>query len=812
MAALLQDLLYGIRVMRRSPVFSAGVIATATLAIGANAAIFSVAHAVLLRQLPFRNPETLVWMWSRQTVREKAPFNLADFLDYRDTNTVLQRLSAMGPWDATLTGSGEPERIPGLRASADLFDTLGVEAFLGRTLQAADDRAGAPPVVVLTHGLWERRFGADPAILGAKVVFDDQPFTVVGVLPPSFFFPLRDAQFAAPLAPESDPLRGVRRSVSYLRVVGRLQPGVSLGHARDGLSAIAARLAREYPNTNVRKIAVTLVPIADEIVGAYRAALTALAVAVAGVLLIACANLANLTLARGTARATEIATRLALGATRARLTRQLLTESMVLALVSGIGGIAAAMLGVKALLAFAPADLPRLHEISVDRTVLLFTLLTTLLAGIFFGLIPAFAASKADLNLALRDSSRGSSEGPHGRHARQFLVAAEVAIALVLLIVVGLFSRSFANLQAVKTGFDAAGAVAARVSLSPARYPDPRALAAYQRRVLTGLQSVPSVDSAGAVYALPLSGFYVRIEFTIEGRYTSRDRIPVAQYRFITPGYLRALGIPVVRGRGFSAQDSDTARPVILINETLAREFFGAANPMGAHLLLNDNNTGPRPLEVVGVVGDVRQLTLDGDATFDVYLPYDQLHPDNLGLARRMSWVVRGRFGSVPRLDEVRRAMRSADPSAAIADLQPVDQTIAAAVAPRRFNLLVLAVFAAAALLLSAAGIYAMLSYTVGRRMREFSIRSALGAGQRDLLLLILRQGITPALAGIALGLAGAFALTRTLSSMLYGLTAADPVTFSIVPLGLLLVALSACLGPGVRASRAAVHRPPAQQ
>jgi len=806
MRALIQDLRYGLRVMLRAPAFSAGVIATVTLAIGANAAIFSVAHAVLLRQLPFRDPERLVWVWSRQTSRGKAPFNVPDFVDYRDGNQVLERLSAMTPWNATLAGAGEPERIQGLRVSADLFATLGVDAAAGRTLRPDDDRPGAPRVAVLSHGLWVRRFGADPGVIGAKLVLDDAPYTVVGILRPAFFFPLRGAELAVPLAPDTDPLRGVRSSVAFLRAVGRLRPGTSLGRARAALTAIAARLQREYPDTNARKAGVIVVPIADEIVGGYRAALLALAAAVAGLLVIACANLANLTLARGAARATAIATRLALGATRGRLARQLLTESMVLAVVGGIGGAGAATVGVRALLALAPSDLPRMQEIAVDPTVLLFTLAATLVAGISFSLIPAFVASRANLNQALKEGARGASDGPRGRRARHGLVATEVAIAVVLSIAVGLLARSFANLQAVRLGFEAPGAVAARVALPPARYAARRSLLAYQRRALAGVLSLGAVESAGAVSLLPLSGQDARIDFTVAGRATDRDRVPTAHYRIVTPGYLRAMRIPVIRGRGFSARDNETARPVVLVNQALAHQYLGDGEPIGARLLVDDNNGGPRPLEIVGVVGDVRQLSLDGEPTMDVYLPYDQLHPDVMSLATaNMCWVVRGRIDSGARQEELRRALRGADPAVPISEPRSIEQSIAAAVAPRRFHLVVLAVFAAAALLLSATGIYAMLSYSASRRTRELAIRSALGAGRNDLLLLVLRQGMQPALVGIAVGLGAAFAITRTLSSMLFGLGATDPATFTIVPLALLFVALAACLGPGLRASRAAI-------
>jgi predicted permease len=805
MRTLVQDVRHGLRLMVKAPAFSAGVIVTTTLAIGANAAIFSVAHAVLLRQLPFRDPERLVWMWSRQTAREKAPFNVPDFMDHRDGNDVLEGLSAMAPWSATLSSAGDPERVQGLRVSADLFATLAVDAAIGRTLQPDDDRPGAPRVVVLTHGSWRRRFGGDPAVVGATLVLDEEPHTVVGVLRPSFFFPVRDAEFATPLSLDADPRRGIRGSVAFLRVIGRLKPGISRARAGEALSAVSARLQREYPDTNARKIGVTLGPIEDEIVGGYRAALLALMAAVAGVLVVACANLANLTLARGAARAVEIATRMALGATRGQLARQLLTESMVLAVIGGISGAAAAFVGVRMLVSVAPPDLPRLHEIGVDGSVLLFTLATTIAAGVTFGLIPALAGSRADLNQTLKESARGGSEGPRGGRLRRGLVATELAIAVVLSIVVSLLARSFANLQAVRTGFDPRGAMSARIVLPPARYTTPAAIAAYQRRVLTSILSLASVESAGAVSILPLSGQMVRVDFTVEGQVTARERVPTAQYRIITPGYLRAMAIPLIRGRGFSELDAEGSRPVALVNQTLARQFLADRDPVGAHLLVDDNNARPRRLEVVGVAGDVRQVSLDGDPTMDIYVPYDQLHADVLPLATGMYWVFRGRTDTGVGTEEIRQTLHSADPPVPISDLRSIQRSVAAAVAPRRFNLVVLSVFAVAALALSATGVYAMLSYSATRRARELAIRSALGARSTDLLLLVMREGLSPALLGIGLGLGAAFAVGRTISSLLFGLSPADPTIFAAVPLALLLVALAACLAPSLRASRGAI-------
>jgi predicted permease len=809
---VLHDLRHALRMMLKTPAFSAAVIGTMTLAIGANAAIFSVAHAVLLRRLPFQHPDQLMCVWSRQTIREKAPLNIPDFLDYRDGNDVFERLSALTTWNATLSGAGDPERVQGLRVSANLFETLGVDAALGRTLRPDDDRPGATRAAVLTHGLWVRRFGSDPDVVGTLLALDGESFTIVGVLQPSFFFPIRDAEFAAPLVLDADPRRAIRASVAFLRAIGRVRPGTSPVRAYDAMNAIAARLHRDHPETNARKIGVTLVPIADEIVGGFRTALVALAVAVAGVLVVACANLASLTLARGSARATELATRLALGATRLRLARQLLTESLLLAALGGVGGAGAAAAGIHVLLAIAPPDLPRMQEIAVDRTVLLFTLGTTVVAGVAFGLIPALVVSKADVHTALKDGTRGASDGRDRRCVRRGLVTAEVAVAVVLSIGAGLFARSVANLQAVRLGFDAAGALSARISLIPSRHPTPESLAMYQRRTLASVLSLPSIESAGAVSILPLGGQIARVNFTVAGRPIARERVPTAQYRMITPGYLRVMRIPVLRGRGLTDQDSRATRPVVLVNDTLARQFLDGTEPIGAHLLIDDNNTGFRPVEIVGVVGDVRQVSLDGDPTLDLYLPYEQLHEDVLGLATaNMYWVMRGHTASALRPEDVRQAreareaMTRADPTVPIAVLRPLDQVVAAAVAPRRFNLLVIEVFAAAALLLSAAGIYAVLSYSVSERGREFAIRSALGARPRHLVLLVVGQGLMPALAGVAVGLAAAFAIGRTVASLLFGVSANDPATFAGVSVALLVIAVAACLGPALRASRSGI-------
>lgn len=790
----------------KSPGFSIAAILTLAVTIGANVAIFSVVHAVLLRQFPFKDPDRLVWVWSRQTGRDRVPLNVPDFIDYRDRNTTLEYIAGIAPWSANLVHEGDPERIQGLRVSANLFALLGVDAALGRSLVPEDDRPGAPRVVVLTDGLWQRRFGADRTVLGRGLVLDGAAYTVVGVLPPQFFFPIRDAELAAPLSADTDPLRSVRNSVSFLRAVARLKPLVSRARAEEDMTAVAKQLQLEHPDANARKTAATVVPLAEEIVGGFRAALLALLAAVAGVLLIACTNLSGLMLARGSARRKEMAIRLASGATRSRLIRQLLTESALLGVLGGGLGVLVAAQGVNLLVRLAPADLPRLKEVGLDGAVLLFTIGISLLSSVFFGIVPALLVSRANLNEELKDGGRGSSEGRDRRRVRALLVAGEVALALVLLVVVGLFGRSFANVQAVRPGFDSQHVLSARLSLPRSQYDSRDRIVGFQRMLLTGVERLPEVESAAAISLLPLSGLIARIPFTIEGRPIPRAEVPSAQYRLVTERYFQTMRMPLRLGRNFGDRDTASTQPVVIINETLNRRFFGARNRVGDHLLLDDANDGPRTAEIIGVVGDVKHLGLDADPTPDIYLPYSQIHKDQIALATgNMFWVVRTHGDPHGLAAAVRQEMQQVDPQVPIASLRTMDQYLSASVAPRRFNLSLLAVFAFAAILLAATGIYAMLSYSIAQRAHEIAIRAALGARRRDILALIIGQGLRPALIGVGVGLVAAFAVTRTLTGLLFGLTPTDPATFGAVSIGLALVASAACIVPAVRASQAVV-------
>lgn len=778
---------------RKTPGFSVAVVFTLALTIGANAAIYSVVHAVLLKQLPFREPDRLTAMWSRRTDGAQGPLNVGDFVDFRDRNTTFDEFSAYTTWNANLTRQGDAERLPGMRATANFFRTLGSDVALDDTER----------VVAISDGLWRRRFGGVATIIGESIILDGAAYAVVSVLPPDFVFPIRDAEFVAPYSPDRDPLRTQRNSVNFLRVVGRLKPGVTVARAQDDLTGIAKQLQREYPDANARKIGAIVLPLADELVGPVRAALVALMAAVAGVLLIACANLASLMLARGSSRRKEMAIRLATGATRGRLLRQLLTEAMVFGLIGGVLGIGVAAAGVNALVALAPADLPRLNQVAIDAPVLGFTTALSLVAAVVFGSLPAIVVSRANVSEELKADARGASEGRDRRRARAAMVVAEVALALALLIAVGLLARSFFNVLAVNPGFDSRQVLTARLSLPATRYDTPQKVMAYVQQVSDRLSAVRGVRTAGAVSLLPLNGVAARVPFTPADRAIDHDRVPTAQYRLVSPDYFRAMGIPILRGRTFAPADTTSVPPVAAISDSLARRYFAGRNPIGAHLTFDDNNDGPRSAEIVAVVGDVKQIALDSPATMDLYLPYSQVHTDAVAWATaNMFWTIRVDGDPMALAESVRKVMQSVDRQVPIAGVRPLDRYLAASLAPRRFNIAVLAVFALAALVLAASGIYATLSYSVAQRSREIAIRMALGARARDIVQLVIAQGLTPAIAGVIVGLSMAIALTRFVSGLLFDVSAGDPATFVSIAGVLLVVACAACLVPALRAAR----------
>jgi putative ABC transport system permease protein len=797
--ALSQDIRQALRALANRPGFTLVMVVTLGLGIGANTAIFSMVNAVILQQLPFKDSGELIWIWSSRTDRDEAPFSIPDFIDLKEQNTSFERMIAFNDWPANLTGSGDAERLLGVRISADAFDMFGVNALIGRTLIPADDSPGSERVVVLTHGLWKRRFGGDENLLNKTLTLNGDSYTVVGVLPDSFMFPGSKAEMAIPLALHND-WRLSLRNANFLKIIGRVKKGVSSNLAQTDLDSICRNLRSLYPSTNATKQGVKLLALKDEIVGDFRLALTLLLGAVVLVLLIICFNLANLMLARASARRREIAIRLAVGATRAKLVRFLLVESMLLAIAGGALGLFMAWRGVDLLISLSPADLPRATEVSIDPAVLSFALGLSVITGLIFGLAPALHGSKADLIQDLKESGPVHSEGLRIGRAVRLLVVTEVAISLMLLIGAGLLVRSFIQLQAVKPGFDTRNLLIARLSLPKARYTDRQSVRNFHDNLQRALTGIPGVQSASAISITPLSDQILRTEFNVVGRPPlSREETPLAQYRIAGPDYFKTMGIPILSGRGFEELDTADTRWVIVINETLARRFWPGADPIGSHLKIEDLE---EEFEIVGVVGDVKQSTLDGDATYDVYLPVTQFPEEDVAfLTNTMFWAVRTGGNPLTMAHTVRAEIQAVDK-----DIPPtiktMDELIAASVAPRRFNLLLLEIFAGAALVLAAIGLYGLISYTVIQRTHEVGIRSALGAQPSHVVRMIMGQGLKLVLIGILLGLIGAFAFASIISSLLFGISPTDPNTFIAAALLLIGVGLLASYLPARRATK----------
>jgi putative ABC transport system permease protein len=799
---LAQDVRYGLRMLRKSPGFTAVAVLTLTLGIGANTAIYSLVSGVLLHPLPFRDPAKLMWVWCTRVDREKAFASIPNFYSFRDQNKVLDGLAAFGFWNPNLTGLGRPERLQGIRISAGAFDLLGATALKGRTLLPEDDNPAGGKVVLLSYGLWQRLGGSD-ALIGKTLNLNDESYRVVGVLPRNFLFPITAAQLAIPLRPEADPRR-FDRGDRFLRLLGRLKPGVTQGEAQAQLSTIAVQLSHEYPKTNAKDTGTKLVPLQQEITGNFRLALLVLFGAVGLVLLIVCINLANLLMSRATARRKEIAIRVALGGARARLIRQLLTESMLLAGIGSVLGVALAMWSIPALLALTPLELPRSGEIHLDGGVLAFALVVSLLAGFLFGVAPAIRATKTDMNEELKAGGRSSSDGAQRNRLREILVMAEVALSLVLLIGAGLFLKSFARIQAVEPGFDPRHVLTVRLSLPKGAYQTTADLTLFYRKLRANLLRLPGVQAAGAVSALPLSGTWATTDFMVEGhRPASPTDVPSAQYRFVTPGYFAAMRIPLLRGRDLDEGDATETQKIAIISQTLAQRFFASGNPIGAHIKVDSGKPNPPVIEIVGVVGDVKHLSLDAAPTADIYIPLEQMPEEwAVFVTNNMHWAVRCASDPVTLAPSVGRAIEDLDGNIAASSLWTMQQVLATSVAQQRFNMLLLAVFAVAALVLAALGVYGVMSYAVTQRTHEIGVRMAFGARPRNVLKLLVGRGLALTLGGVGGGVVAAFGVTRLAGSLLYAVDPTDFFTFFGVSVLLLIVAVLASYIPARRAMR----------
>ncbi|MBA3438660.1 MAG: ABC transporter permease [Pyrinomonadaceae bacterium] len=801
MRTLLQDIRYGMRMLLKSPGFTLVAVLALALGIGANTAIFSVVNAVLLRPLPYQDADRLVMVWEHNRLRNRPQnvINPANFLDWQEQSSVFDEMAAFHDFAVNLTGEGEPEQIPGQRASANLFSLLGVQAVVGRTFTHEDAQPNREPLIVISYGLWQRRFGGDPGVIGKTLMLDRRPVTVIGVLPADFKWFIKQGSLVGKEAEFWEPLsftaaHHIRRG-RYMTAVARLKPNVTYEQAQAEMNTIASRLEQQYVNFNTGW-GVNLVPLREQFVGSIRPALLVLLGAVGFVLLIACANVANLLLARAAARQKEMATRAALGAGRWRVVRQLLTESVLLAFFGGALGLLLALWGVDALMWFAPQDLLSLPRISINLPVLGFTLLVSVLTGIIFGLVPALEASRLDPSESLKETGRSMTGSTRSRRLRGAFVVAEVALALVLLVSAGLLIKSFMRLQAVDAGFDEKNILTMRVTLPASKYPEENQRIRFFKQTVERLETLPGVRSVGAISFLPFTGPGAATSFTIEGRPApAAGDSPVTDVRVTDDNYLRTMNIALLRGRTFTEQEATEKRGVVVINEAMVRKYFPGEDPIGKRIIVNMSDT-PEPTEIIGVVRDVKQQTLDEEVKAMVYWPHPQLAYSSLTL------VMRTESDPLSLATAARRGIQAIDQDQPIADVRTMEQWLATSIARARFNTLLLGLFASVALLLAAIGIYGVMAYSVTQRTHEIGIRMAFGAEGRDVLRLVLGQGMTLVAIGIALGLLGAFAATRVLASLLYGVSATDPMTFTIIPLLLVTVAFIANYIPARRATK----------
>ncbi|HWT02796.1 MAG TPA: ABC transporter permease [Pyrinomonadaceae bacterium] len=800
MGTLWQDVRYGFRMLTKRPGFTVVAVISLALGIGANTAIFSVVNATLLKSLPYKDPESIVLVWGSMAAegRNRTQVSATDVDDWRHQNGVFEDVTTYGNWSATLLGRGEPERIPGTQVGDGYFQIMGGTPLLGRVFSPEEQQEGKDFVVVLGHGLWQRRFGGDPAIVGQQVNLSGKPYTVVGVMPADFRpLPVSlvdpQGQFYRPVA---EPHDEAERSSRHLRAIARLKPGVTLAAAQSEMNVIAKRLAQEHPESN-SDYEVRLNTLSEDTVGGLRPTLLTLFGAVVFVLLIACANVGNLLLARSAARKKEIAVRAALGAGRVRLVRQLLTESVLLSLAGGALGLLLALWGTSLIESLGSQVTPLLSGVQIDANVLAFTLTISLLSGAVFGLAPAMQLSRPDLNEALKEGGRSGGASGSRSVLRSALVVAEVAMALVLLTGAGLLIKSTLRLRDVNPGFNAENLLTMNIALPSSKYPDKQSWVAFYERVLRGIESVPGVHSAGVTSVLPLSSNFDGRALAVEGQPRPRGEELSVDLYIATPGYLRAMEIPLVKGRALDDHDTENGQMAALVNETMARQLWPGQDPLGKRVKFPGSEKNPQPWRtVVGVVRDVKQYGLDKEDRMQLYLPEAQFAAPYMTLVVRTSSDPQGMVAAV------KNEILAVDKDQAAYNVATMEQLLSDSISLRKFSMLLLLILAALALTLAAVGVYGVMAYSVAQRTHEIGIRVALGAQTRDVFRLVLMHGMAQAVAGIVIGLAGAFALTRLMSSLLFGVSATDPLTFAGVSLLLASVALLACYVPARRATK----------
>ena len=814
MQTLAQDLRYAFRTFRQSPGFALAAVLSLALGVGANTAIFSVASALLLRPLPYADPERLVILWNRSPglgIMEDW-FSTAQYFDIKSGHRGLEAVALAIGGNYNLTGDGEPERIGTIRVSTNLLPMLGAHAEIGRLFSAGEDVPGTAGTAVLGHGTWMRRYGGDPKVIGRTLILNGQPYQVVGVLPARFDLPrevmptlggAEHAEVLLPLPLAADAAR-IRNREDY-NIIGRLKPGVTLAQAQAEMDAITARLRAEHADIYPPNGGLTfgVVPLHEEVVGDVRRSLVVLIGAVGFVLLIACANVANLLLSRALARQQEMAVRAALGASRGRILRQLLTESVLLALVGGALGLLFAAASLHGIHALGAKSVPRLDEVGIDGGVLLFTLLLSVASGVLFGLAPALRLGRVDLYANLKDAARGSSGTSsiwtRGHNMRRVLVVAELALSVMLLIGAGLLIRSFAQLQGTAPGFNARNVLTLELTMSGRKYADAQRVGETYRQLWIRLSRVPGATAAGAVSSLPLSQMMAWGPITVEGRVPpAGEQFVNVDQRIVSGDYFRAMQIPLVAGRLFTEQDTRADPRVVVVDQLMARELWPGQDPLGRRIRTGGMDANPNApwLTVVGIVGRIKQDALDSESRMAVYFPHLQVP------ARAMNVVVRGDVDPAGLTVAVRKEIRELDADLPIYNVRTMEDRVAESLARRRFAMLLLTLFAALALGLAAVGVYGVIAYLVNQGARELGIRLALGATPRAILMLIVRQGLIVAVSGVSLGLAAAFALTRFMQSLLFGVNARDPLTFASIAGLLTLVALAASAIPARKAAR----------
>jgi putative ABC transport system permease protein len=799
---MIQDLRFGLRMLLKNPAFTSIAVLTMALGIGANTAIFSVVNAVLLHPLPFPESERLVRIYGHflATSQENMRASVLELTDYQQQTQSFEQIAGYDDFSANLTPpGGEPERVEASLVTPELFSIMKVPPQAGRVFVSEEAQNGHDDVVIISDELWRRRFGADPAVVGRTVLLNGRNHTIIGIMPTGFEFPLRTALWK-PLWFPADQYDQQRRGNRGIEVIGRLKPGISLSTAQAELDNLAAQLTSQYPrNYESRGWKIGVVALLDDYVGAARQALLILLGAVTFVMLIACANVANLSLSRAMARRQELAVRMALGAGRWRVVRQLLTESMLLSLLGGTAGLLLAGWGAGFLLRFAPPDLPRIAEIKVDGVVLSFTLVISQLSGIVFGLIPALSASNPDLNETLKEAGRSMSGGASRQRMRNILVVSEIALALVLLVGAGLLLKSFWRLQRVDPGFNPQNVLTMRMMLPYETYAKPAQRGAFYKSVLERISSTPGVESASASSRLALTQATTSGTVSGENSAVGPGDLPVeAEWRWITPDYFRAMGITMLAGRDFGAADAEGSPPVVIVDESFANRFYPNGDALGKRIKRGKLDSTRPWMTIVGIVRHVQSRRLEDPSGVQVYFPFYQ-DPT----AFNMSLAIRTSVSDPLSLSgTVREVIQSLDNNQPVYDVLTLSRIVGNSVGQRRFAMLLMGIFAMVALVLAAVGIYGMMSYSVAQRRHEIGIRMALGAQRLDVQKMVINEGIRLALAGLTIGLAGAFALARLLQALLFEISATDPITYAEIAVLLVSVTLLASYFPARRATR----------